>query len=211
MRRRLRSAAPAARRPLRRLGEIEHVRTEERRPPHGDRLDQVLSRPAAAGCRRRTRHRRPRSSPASRPSNRRARRRRPRAPGIASLRRTNGMPRSRSSAATAPKALRMARHDDRQRAAAAADARRAHRGSAPPRRRASSPRPTRGASSPKRAELAPQRQRRVGDADIELEIAGDHRRARAECAAAVPRRPPICAATPASAASIGRVSDGTRA
>ena len=55
-----RSAAPAAMRCAVASAKVERVRTDERRHAERDRLDQVLSAERAAGCRRRTRRRPPR-------------------------------------------------------------------------------------------------------------------------------------------------------
>ena len=172
----------------RRLGEVEHVRADERRPADGDRLDQVLAaeRQQAAADEgdvggRVVRHHlahRVAEHDADVGGHRRS-----------ALRRTNAMPRSRSRSATAVEALRMPRHDDGQRARRQRRRARARRGSAPPRRRGSSRRSRPGARAEARAQLPPQRERGLARRDVELEVAGDERRASRPARRGARRRP----------------------
>ena len=76
--------------PCRRFREIERVRADERRACPRRSPRSGSGRPAAAGCRRRTRRRPPRSSRPSRPSNRRARRDVGRSPALGAAPRRTG-------------------------------------------------------------------------------------------------------------------------
>ena len=124
-----------------RLQEIERVRTDERRRAHGDWLDQVVTaqRQQAAADERDV----GRGVVAAQFSQRIAEHDR----DVGRHRTVLAAPDERDAARAQQfgdrlEALRMPRHDDRQRAAPATRAARAHRAAAPPRRRASTPRAT---------------------------------------------------------------------